>query len=748
MCAVSAIGVIWACADFDDHDYSAFAPEYFVDAAYSPFFYTGAEVYYKLGYGDSSNEQYNSIIVDEWYGHFGKRVGRTTLRFLLLTAKMGSIDSVARRYANVSSRNNRDSSVANLSKTEQTEFFNYLKIAKTCESYTVNNEETWFNKVKAYHSPRKLEPQLLNAFQAEVDPFIKERLWFQLVRYYYFNENKAANINAVNTFNKYQSSFPKNIIYYRTWAYVAGYYYSRKRYAQANYIYSLCFNFSQDQKIPAHWSFHPQNEKDWNETLKLAKTPAEKINLWQLLGMWYDEGRAIKAIYAIDPKSEKLDLLLSRLVNEQEGAGQLGDNFVQDSITAVIKRHAVGNTKLVQIIAQNGNTAKPYYWNLVAGYLAYRDSDYMTAGKFYAAAQKTLPAGDKMLQAQRRILDILLYVGRLKTFTSQNEVQLTDWLNWLADLRDAKIKIKDLRFIDALDDCTKHIAKLYWKQGDFLKSLCFNENTSNPVYSDSNKVKTFIRFLERPAKSPFEKAMLRYYPHNANDLYYHLAIQETYLQKTNDAIAYLKKRTVKDTALYGNPFNGRLVDCHDCDHEAKQLRKFTPLTFLQTLDTLQTQIKRGKDVYKNAYLAANAYYNITYFGNARLFYENDVYSLGQYGTSSLDSLADCFSSMSIAKKYYQLALANAPGAEQKARFTFMLSKCTHNEVFQPDHSAWDYARYVPLTEAAASNAEPGTYAAYFKELKDSYNKTAFYNEAIRECEYFRDYVYPAQRKKK
>lgn len=102
-------------------------------------------------------------------------------------------------------------------------------------------------------------------------------------------------------------------------AYCAGAYYRQKNYAQANYYYSLVFAAGDKLKTVAHFSFHPQEESDWNKTLQLARNNSEKATLWQLLGIHYaDEARSIQAIYGLDPKSPRTDLLLTRLVNKIE----------------------------------------------------------------------------------------------------------------------------------------------------------------------------------------------------------------------------------------------------------------------------------------------------------------------------------------------------------------------------------------------------------------------------------------------
>jgi hypothetical protein len=574
-CLIAAIGVIWACADDDEGDYSVFAPEYFVNKKYSPFFYASYQWYYNIGYAESSNTQFNNLMIDEWYQHFDKHFARKTLLHLLINAGDSGIDSAMSYFKGETSVLPESVTDSIITKKQALPFLNYLKLAKTCEDFSVYKGQTEWDSIKQQHSPTELEPKLLSAFKNENDAFIKERIWFQAVRYYYFSEDSTANIKAVKFFDQYKDQFRKDLTYYRALGYVAGYYYSRKQYALANYLYSLCYNYSYDLKIASFWSFHPQNESDWNETLKLAKTPEEKITLWQMMGVENDDTRAIKAIVAIDPKSEKLDLLLSRLINEWETTELPRQGSVHDTSRINLDR----DIKLVDSVANNNNTAKPYFWNLAAGYLNYMAGNFTASARFYAAAKKQLPPNDKMVMAQSKILDIMLYVNRIKRIDAHVESQLVEPLNWLADLHDSKITIPDLRFESAKGTCAHLIGKTYAKQGNYIKALFFGYDSLG-VYADSAKTEEAIKLLTKTNKTPFEKAMIRYYQYNEYDLYYHQGLRLAYLGKTPEAIAYMKKRPVKDFVLYANPFNGRMVDCHDCDASAPQKQKFTPLTFL------------------------------------------------------------------------------------------------------------------------------------------------------------------------
>jgi len=727
--------VVWACADSEESAYSIFSPQAFVSKDYTPFFYDSEYWYYgKNVETEDNNNRFNEQVVNEWDDYLGHQLSTSVLRYLLLNAGKKQIDTVLRYINGKISILKPDSLHINTRQLDQNKIanlFNYLALAKDCEAFAVSDRTGWYNDPKPppVISPL-LETSLSNAISHSKDSFIKERLWFQLARYYYFYDdttgNKKEPINNQSKilvlFDKYKTDFPKNLTYYRTLGYVAGYYRRKGDYAEANYLYSRCYDFSFEMKIPSKFSFRAQQESDWVETLKLARNNEEKITLWHMLGMEYDPIRAIKEIMALDPKSDKVNLLLSRLINARENSDNRmyflsrQDGIDSEQNTKDTDKSAINEIRVVDSIAKKANTAKPYYWNIAAGYLHYMHKDYVYADHFYAAAKKLLPANDQLITAQYKMLKIFLEVSRLNRIDAKTELSLVEPLNWLKDFADGKNHIEGFR--PAL--CADQIAKIYLSQGDTLKANCFTDT----IISYQNKVwvQKIVDLMNKPDKSDFEKTMLRHYPHTLDQLYYHQALELVYKEEIGKAILLIGKMTKTGAAdhLPANPFNGRLNDCHDCDQAAPQKQIFTPLTFLTTIQKIAAGLTTAKDKYRNAMFLANAYYNISYYGNNRAFYEADVFGGG-----------DIYS-QKISEKYYLLARKYAQTNEQKARCTFMASKCEHNDYYTENggvNRGYDDAVIVP---------PPGK---YFEELKLKYPKTRYYLEVLHECGYFKDFVH-------
>ncbi|RAJ32234.1 hypothetical protein LY11_01917 [Pedobacter cryoconitis] len=749
VCSIAVAGIVVACGDggyYDDYENSSFAPEAFVSSAYTPFFFT-SEISYYNGYNlDDSNTRYNQLVVSEWNSWFENQVDTAALKTLLIKASAGNIDSAARYYKgklDVLPTGLPELKNTKASKKKVNAFFDYLLLAKECEVYAVGPGDYWsYEKTPVKEVPADLENTLLKAVDQEKDPFIKERLWFQMVRYYYFKQRQyAANVPKIDIplpayFAKEEAAFPKNMMYYRALGYLAGYYYQKGEFAQANYLYSLCYNYSFEMKIPSRWSFHPQNENDWKQTLALAKNGGEKITLWHMLGSSRDEARAIKEIYTIDPKAEKLDLLLSRLVNIREAQGQASKDT---SASSQAKRMATAAERtLVGKIAIEEKTSKPYYWNLAAGYLNSLSGNYALAKTFYTKGRKQLPVNDTLVMAQYKVLNWLLYLKTLKHIDAKTEAEMVEPLNWLNSLSKNKKSITSLRYNSAIAQSMTILSAQYKKQGDVLKAYFFTPELA--FYNSNERIEAAKSLLNKKNKTPFELAMLNYYSINVGQLSYLQAMLLVYQEKLDEAIVLMKQAdTVNRTELMANPFNIKIQDCHDCDHLAdKDKKHFTVLSFIEALKTIKGDLVAGKDVSRNAALLGNAYYNITHYGNARVFYYSASVT-ESYGDSPFSipvPYRKIVTDSKIAEKYYLLARANAKTKELKAKYTYMAAKCERNEIYNVQYNnaikekqySWqfDFSK-IPVGK-------------YFSELKAQYSQTKYYQEVLNECGYFNKYI--------
>jgi len=728
-CCCIGTGIVLACAggDVDEYGVSNFTPEIFVDSAYSPFFYSD-QFYYRINHDEDQHTRFNNNNIAEWSAFFKNQVSHDELQYLLQQATTASVDSAASCVSGKSTAipvSLQSFAILKQKKNKQlSAFFAYLQLAKKSEVFALNDIPNFWDtdstakKTKTYNVTA-LNRDLQNAFSTSTDVFLKERYWFQLIRSYFFNSSAQ---QAIDLFNTMEKNMPHDNMYFRSMAYAAGAFYKLKNYSKANYYYSKVFDGCDELKTVAHYSFHPQEDKDWNATLALCSNNTEKATLWQMLGIFYtDEQRAIREIYQLNPSSNKLDLLLTRAVNKYEQKfNYQGSAFMYmpqvDTIAAATL------PALVTKIATAGNTGKPWMWQMAAGYLNTLDEKYTAAANWFAKAEKTVP-NQKSAQAQLRILKLINTIGRATRIDATLEKNVLPDIEWLSTFDNKSMP--DLRYLDAFAWLKQKMAAKYRLQKQWVKAECFSSQSG--FFTDDKNVEALKTLLSKTDKTPYEKLCAELCVMKVNDLFEFQAISLTYADSLDAAIEKMEKAGSAATVEFlGNPFNGKIQDCHDCDHAAPQKIKYTKLSLLKKLKEIKEKINAGDDVYNNAMLMANAYYNITYYGNARVLYDSKI--LGSGDSNDLDStFKKMLTGMNMATKYYTLSLQKALTDEQRAKCQYMLAKCQRNQWYNE-------------SEGKNATAKEIDFIAWdgFKALKQ-YSSTQYYKDVIKECGYFKTY---------
>jgi hypothetical protein len=733
--ATISIGIILACAGGDEYyyGYSNFAPEPHADTTYSPLFFSEYEMFYGIGYVGGYIEKFNDDIAKDWKTYLAGNMTEENISYLLFNSESEKI--VEDLYAFITKKDktgsyNEWNTKINLNNNEVKSFIEFLYLAKKIQKSSVKEFDYWDSEKK--DESIKVESAVINQlkskFQSENNSFLKDRYWFQTMKAYFYSDLRE---EGKAFFESTKNSVPKNTLYYRALSYIAGIDHSSGDYAQSNYLYSIIFDKCLPMRTTAAYCFHPQNESDWNATLALAKNADEKATLWALLGYYADEGRAIQEIYKLNPKSPHLNYLLTRLVNktEQDIANievNTPDKYKSDREGKVNK----STIAIVTSIAQAGNTAQPYLWNMVTGYLQTFNGNYSQARTFFDNAEKQLPAGQGY-KDQLRLLRLINKISELSSINSVAENKLLDDLKWLY-IELPKTASNDFRYQQALSWSKLFIASLYKSANNIVFEQLFNQK--NDFYLSDANLEAMKTLLEKQNKTPFEKLATDIYPIKIGDLYEYQSVKATFENKIELAYEYMQKaKGPNEIELKGNPFNGFIKDCHDCEHAMAQKTKFSKVRFVEVLKIMEEKVKKGEDLFNNYLLLGNAFYNITFYGNARVFYEgaiigNDITTAYQMSDSFKGNLFD----MENAKQYYVLALKAAKNDEQKAKCHYMLAKCERNEYYNKNDMNIDYW-------------DNGKYSAFlvwtgFKKLKEQYSATKYYQDVIKECGYFATYI--------
>lgn len=754
--------VAWACIDMEwpEGYNSNYTPESFVpNKAEHPFFFSYL-YYYGIGTDTEHDTRFNDSNVKEWQSYLNGAMTAKEISYWLYKASPADIAALSQQSTSSPKSPLSSKARANLSvwgkgdPIKTAAFATYLPIAKRCEDFAVSGREDWEYSPARGSSETAADPKIAAQLQNEMtqakDAFMRQRYWFQLVRYYYY----FSPAKAITLFEQQRAPFEANQLFYRTMAYCAGAYYRQKNYAQANYYYSLVFAAGDKLKTVAHFSFHPQEESDWNKTLQLARNNSEKATLWQLLGIHYaDEARSIQAIYGLDPKSPRTDLLLTRLVNKIERTDiyeyfpELDDDSSDEpydpkvsaerekkrAALSAAKRSRQLNADLAWIspIADKGNTASPFLWHISAGYLHFLNNNYEKANFYYRKAEQVGSTASKLGKKQLRLLNLLNNIAQAKTISAtQENASLAD-LTWLYDQQDID-STDQFRCAEAKQWIAKTLADRYQAQKDYAKAECWHHNID--LYTQPEKLKTYKAFLSQKTHSPYEQLCVKRAEIALDDIWELEAVLDAFAEKLPDAIDKMQKGgDGAKTELLGNPFNGKIKDCHDCDHAAAQSTTYNKVSFLQKMLEMRQKIDRNEDVYNNALLLGNAYYNMTHHGNARVFYENKVIGYGHYQPNIIAKpFRSLLTNCNTAEKYYRQALQNATDNEQRAKCHYLIAKCQRNEWYNQNVFTDDYNEYAynPDEEVIDFIEWDG-----FKELK-KLSDTKYYRNVLNECGYF------------
>ncbi len=761
VCIVIGV-VVLACGDIgdgDDFNASFFPPEIMHEEKFGEFFYTPHSLYLSDS-KPSYIADFNYVNVDEWETYFKKKVVDKDLGYILYTARPGEIDTLIfsiKKPGYPTSPNLRNNSILKVSDTRAAlDFLYYVGFAKRCEKYAAFENAYWWDDDKKAKDPRKdlsgmakLVDGGLKQITNTNSPFVQQRYAFQVLRLYFASRDFDKCIQYY-TQQKSVLEYDTNTIKYRAMGYLAGAYYGNKQFGKADYLYSLIYDHSDIMRISAYLSFHPQEDSDWKQTLAMAKNTREKTVLWQMFGIYGDALYAMKEIYALDPKSDLLNLLLSRTITKEEGKfiGEIYTNekIIKSDSLAHIWRGPV-NAELVgfvKSVADKENTITPGLWNLAAGYLLWASDTNIF--QRYLDKAKSESVGDTFVYEEVRLIRLINKMDKGKADSPNFENAILPELIWLRDSIHAEYFPSGF----ANQYIRSELAYKYMAIDDSVKYTCFSTANKEPLIQGIYLLNKMEKFNDKKNKTPFEQYAYSEFTYSKRDLVEIEAVNLIYDNKFKDAYAKLNEDdSAGSEPLYGfDPLDIQINDCHDCDAARDSDVDSIAGADTSTFNTKKGFIKRMIELEKsfktdpahlaeNYFLFANGLYNMTYFGNNRMLYDSKattmeyqyygypVYSERVANTGELVNPLPIYLNCAKAEKYYNKAMNATNNPELKAKCCFMAAKCEQNMFFL----------YRPTDHKGDFKA-----GKYFAMLKANYSKTRYYQEIIQECGYFKTYL--------
>ena len=311
-----------------------------------------------------------------------------------------------------------------------TEVVDYLFFAKKCEPYVVARGSSWQVSEADPDAMQQLIREGLERFKQTESHFIRLRYAYQIVRLAHYARQWQQTVDLYNFLMPKVDRRKPSIVFFWTMGHLAGALRQLGKYPEAAYRYSLVFRHCASKRAQAYRSFLIRNDQDWEATLRLCQSDAEKSTLYILRagGAHTYATDDMQQIYELEPRNPQLELLLVSEVQELEKV------FLRTRVTdqkygqakGMIKRenaskHLLGLQKFVRKVLQDGQTPNPKLWRSISGYLELLAGDTYAADKTFDRAQSALDRGDsydKNLYKQIETWRVLLEIMKLNTATN------------------------------------------------------------------------------------------------------------------------------------------------------------------------------------------------------------------------------------------------------------------------------------------------------------------------------------------
>lgn len=554
------------------------------------------------------------------------------------------------------------------------------------------------------------------------DAFLAQRYAYQLMRVSFYRRDWPAVI-AFWDKNAAAVSGPSNDIAARARYYLAGALRRNGNVARSNLELAHVHATSHALAGAAADDFKPLEEKDWRDTLRLAKTPREKAELWHLVGLTKDGIPAIDEILKLDPKSDLVALLLVRELSKVESSHLYDDDSKPDPKKVMADKKAYD--KLEQIakrIAATPGADRPWLAALVQAHIAAKRGDVATARQ-QAQQAVALKRGDVRVLSQAKA-SLALALAQDYRIDPAREDELARAMNEIG---------KDFGRTSAVrSDVRGKLARVYLAAGKLVDAEFLVPGSVDPVddygnpknpkaklhWADAGFIREMIARAQKTATA-FDQFVLAGTLDNAR-LTRELAFRQLLDGDPAAAVATFAKLPKQGgEALGTDPFVIHIRDCHDCDHEKYEKAPWTHRSVLARMAELQKAAGgKGQVAADAAFALGNAYYNVTYWGNARVF---------------LDSTYQETKDTRAAERWYDKAYELGTTREFKAKAAFMAAKAELGRLLAADAAK--------LADARNNGTDPGLpMAKRWFAIEKTFSDTKYYQEVLRECSMFAAYV--------
>jgi hypothetical protein len=655
-------------------------------------------------------------------------------------------------------RNSRNAMLRYLYKTKNTEAIEYILFAKACEKLTWNQDPWEKDENKDAESTLNLFDKADKKITTLKDEQLKRRYLFLKMRLsYYYGDPKDKDA----IYDNYFRNGKKDLIYY--WA-LFFYLQHRPDPVEENYYAAQVFANAPDKRFIVRTNY--DRSIPIEETLKLAKTPQEKANIWLLHGVRIT-GKGlpyITNIYANDPMAQGFGFMLLREMNKLEDwiltpqyslfePSTRSDYWENNNAQRILERVKT-DRKYAKELLDFVNTVdvlktdNPGLVLLAKAYIAFLAKEDTQAVAALRSAENAIGKDDILVKPLQLVKGMVLTAAQpngkavipdavkpilLEQFKKGNHKYIFGIGRELEEKGNSTLAA--LLFSKSVDqkeiyDEESWLQTVHWKAKNNVTTLYSDYYWEYLTYMDADYTIPQMHALiddvnAFKGKDDFEKWLYSEAAGDVHELYGLLGTKYFREGKFTEARDMYAKISPKDDYSYEGNIFFKLLSTPEftANYNKKQkvTRAYIVDNLIKVLGKADNATEKDRDYYY--FLAGNCYYNISYYGSAwdmtRRFRTSSYIK-----NTGLPDDADFFG-VRTAMKYYTLAYNNAKTPQFKALCLRMMMQCEDHRLHYEHDINWSY-NYSDEIKIGANKYDAQLkkeYGNYYEDLKS--NCTAF-----------------------
>lgn len=595
-------------------------------------------------------------------------------------------------YLHQNKKNEKSKFISYLKKNKKNDALKYLAFLKSTYIFTSYEEDPWERNSEDLKSKgSQLIKYCLNQIEKTKDEKIKIRYAFAGIRLAFYLKD---NNNLKNIYHHvFENNSQKNILDYWSLHYYQA---TINNSIFNNYINAIVFNKAASKVFANYQYFNPKISKE--EVYKLAKNDFEKAEIATLYGVHNSNYglSEIRDLYYFNPNHKGFDFLILREVNKLEdwilskryidlsfkqnfvGGIELENIKLKDDINYTIKFLSFLD-EIDESHLKNNNvlrTVKAYVYFILGEYE--KSNEILVTIKVNTEEQKLF------INQLQTLNEICLNPEEKFTLNAQKTLMNSERNFHFMVAREFEINNQKIKAAYLLSQINQN-QDIYWRTQNNISTLYNDLYYNSFFYIDATytipELSNLITDVKKNTyQGDFNVWLKNDILKNINHYFDLLGVKYLRQNNLNKALTNFKKINIeywqedRFNYLDANPFFTNFYSEHEkTTSDTITYNKVEVITkMLELLELTNQKNNPHKDYH--CFLLANAYFNMTYYGNSWIM-SRYYWSTNQiYNKPGLEDDENYFNAK-IAKNYYLKAYKLAKQKSFKALCLRMVARC-------------------------------------------------------------------------